>query len=222
MSPIKYTLRRSSRRKTLSLKVETATANLIVYAPEKTSITAINKFVNSKKTWIVKTQEKIKNRNKVLPQIDSGCPITIVGKQYILNICEVKKATVTGMFINLPICAKNSELKRIIKELFAFYVTERTGELAKKCGLNYNSVSVGSASSYWGICNSKKDIVYSFGLALVPLKLIDYVIVHELCHTRYFNHGKYFHALLASFMPDYKERKNQLSEYSPCLHFLNK
>ena len=74
---------------------------------------------------------------------------------------------------------------------------------SKQCGLDYNSLKIDTAKSRWGCCSSRKDIKLSYYLLLLPERLIDYVIVHELCHTREMNHGHRFKALLHSYFNDY-------------------
>ena len=68
---------------------------------------------------------------------------------------------------------------------------------------SYNSLKIDTAKSRWGCCSSRKDIKLSYYLLLLPERLIDYVIVHELCHTREMNHGPRFKALLHSYFNDY-------------------
>lgn len=74
---------------------------------------------------------------------------------------------------------------------------------SKQCGFDYRSLKVDSAKSRWGCCSSQKDIKLSYYLLLLPERLVDYVIVHELCHTREMNHGPRFKALLHSYFNDY-------------------
>lgn len=71
------------------------------------------------------------------------------------------------------------------------------------CQLPYKTLKIDTAKSRWGCCSSKKDIKLSYYLLLLPERLIDYVIVHELCHTREMNHGPRFKALLHSYFNDY-------------------
>mgnify|MGYP003294178378 CR=1 FL=1 len=74
---------------------------------------------------------------------------------------------------------------------------------SQQCQLPYRSVTIDTAKSRWGCCSSSKDIKLSYYLMLLPERLIDYVLVHELCHTREMNHGPRFKALLHSFFHDY-------------------
>lgn len=80
---------------------------------------------------------------------------------------------------------------------------EKLEHWSKQCGLDYNSLKIDTAKSRWGCCSSKKEIKLSYYLLLLPERLVDYVIVHELCHTREMNHGPRFKALLHSYFNDY-------------------
>jgi predicted metal-dependent hydrolase len=71
--------------------------------------------------------------------------------------------------------------------------------LSKQCGLPYSSVKINSSQGRWGSCSARKDINLSYYLVLLPSHLIDYVLLHELCHTREMNHSERFWVLLNQF-----------------------
>lgn len=71
--------------------------------------------------------------------------------------------------------------------------------LSKLCGLPFASVKINSSKGRWGSCSAGKNINLSFFLVLLPSHLIDYVLLHELCHTREMNHGERFWKLLNQF-----------------------
>ncbi len=81
---------------------------------------------------------------------------------------------------------------------------ERLERWSKRCGLDYRSVKVDTAKSRWGCCSSNKEIKLSYYLLLLPERLVDYVLVHELCHTCEMNHGPRFKALLHSYFSDWE------------------
>ncbi|GAP71314.1 hypothetical protein SAMD00024442_10_49 [Candidatus Symbiothrix dinenymphae] len=72
----------------------------------------------------------------------------------------------------------------------------RLAELARECGFSYVKVQTRKSKTRWGSCSSKKTISLSFYLLLLPPHLIDYVLLHELCHTVHMNHSPAFWALL--------------------------
>ena len=81
---------------------------------------------------------------------------------------------------------------------------------AERMRLYPQKVSFGRAKTRFGCCTSRKTIVFSVYLMLYPDEAIDYVVVHELAHLKYMNHGKRFYALVSSVLPDYKERRKLL------------
>jgi predicted metal-dependent hydrolase len=106
------------------------------------------------------------------------------------------------------------------KALIAFYrksakeyLTLRTAELATKHGFIYSKLSITSAKTRWGSCSSKKNISFSYLLIKAPAHIIDYVILHELAHTKILNHSPSFWKKVAEICPGYKEAKNWLKKY---------
>ncbi len=84
------------------------------------------------------------------------------------------------------------ELRRRAKE----YLPGRVEELAHQTNLKYNKLTLRVARTRWGSCSSENNISLSIFLMILPLHLIDFVILHELCHTVHHNHSKKFHATL--------------------------
>ncbi|MFI3323641.1 MAG: M48 family metallopeptidase [Rikenellaceae bacterium] len=76
------------------------------------------------------------------------------------------------------------------------HLPERIAEIAAKTNLKYNKVSLRASRSRWGSCSSNNNISLSIYLMTLPQHLIDFVILHELCHTVHHNHSPKFHALL--------------------------
>lgn len=94
-------------------------------------------------------------------------------------------------------------LRKVIKESLRrnakSILPSRLVSLSKQCGLPFSSVKINSSQGRWGSCSARKDINLSYYLVLLPSHLIDYVLLHELCHTREMNHSERFWALLNQF-----------------------
>ena len=102
-----------------------------------------------------------------------------------------------------------AELRRQAKA----YLPGRLAELAAQHGFSYNQVRIKHNVSNWGSCSAKKNINLNLNLMRLPEELQDYVMLHELCHLKYMNHGKEFHALLESVCPDHKTLRTRLRDY---------
>ncbi len=82
---------------------------------------------------------------------------------------------------------------------------KRTAMWAERMGITYSGVKITSARNRFGSCNSRGGIAYSFRLMQFPEAVIDYVVVHELAHRREMNHSARFYAIVAEYIPDYKQ-----------------
>jgi predicted metal-dependent hydrolase len=89
----------------------------------------------------------------------------------------------------------------------------RLAALAAQHGFTYNKVFIKNNVSNWGSCSSLKNINLNLRLVTLPQELQDYVMLHELCHLRYLNHGKEFHALLESVCPGHRQLAQRMKEY---------
>ena len=94
------------------------------------------------------------------------------------------------------------------------YIIKRVEQIGLKNNFNYKNIKITSAKTRWGSCTSKKNLNFSYRLILVPMKIIDYVIVHELCHLREMNHSKKFWREVGQIMPDYKKHDKWLKDNS--------
>lgn len=94
------------------------------------------------------------------------------------------------------------------------YLPTRTAELAKKLNFSYNKIFIKNNKTLWGSCSGKNNINLNLHLMLLPKQLVDYVIIHELCHTVEKNHGDGFWRLMDSILGDSKKWSKELKKYS--------
>lgn len=80
-------------------------------------------------------------------------------------------------------------------------------------GGNYTSVTIRDQKSRWGSCSSRGTLSFNYRLIFAPPAILDYVVVHELCHLTHMNHSKDFWNMVASVMPEYKLHRTWLREH---------
>lgn len=78
---------------------------------------------------------------------------------------------------------------------------------------SYNRVSIKIQASRWGSCSIKGNLNFNYGLVKLPMHLLDYVVVHELCHLKEMNHGPKFWALVGETIPDYVAKRKELRKF---------
>ncbi|MCA9392553.1 M48 family metallopeptidase, partial [candidate division WWE3 bacterium] len=92
-------------------------------------------------------------------------------------------------------------------------ITRRVEYYAKKYNYSFNKLAIRNQKSRWGSCSKKGNLNFNYRIIFLPAKLRDYVIFHELCHLTELNHSKNFWLLVAREFPEYKDLRNQLSEF---------
>ena len=101
---------------------------------------------------------------------------------------------------------------RQLKEKARQQLTERVQYYATIIGVNYNQIAIRTQRTRWGSCSSKGNLNFNCLLALVPPDVLDYVVVHELCHRKELNHSERFWTAVGRILPDYKLRRKWLKD----------
>ena len=112
---------------------------------------------------------------------------------------------------------KSKELPKIKREEAREKLGKRLSELAQKHNFQYNRVSIRNQRTRWGSCSSKDNISLNMKLLHLPNHLIDYILLHELVHTRVKNHSEDFWDELETVVPNARTIDKQLREYQYCL-----
>ncbi len=95
--------------------------------------------------------------------------------------------------------------RQLFSQRAAFYLPMTGGR--------YTSITIRDQKTRWGSCSSRGTLSFNYRLVFAPLKILDYVVVHELCHLTHMNHSRDFWGLVEQVMPDYRERRAWLKEH---------
>jgi hypothetical protein len=92
-------------------------------------------------------------------------------------------------------------------------ITARVEYYHSLTGGNYTSITIRDQKTRWGSCSSRGTLSFNYRLIFAPDKVLDYVVVHELCHLTHMDHSKNFWNMVESIMPDYRTCKQWLKEH---------
>ena len=151
-----------------------------------------------------------KSHNLLIQTTTKPSSVKIVGTQILAEINEaesVESVTNQQLIRSKILVALRKEAKS--------YLPRRLSFLAKEHGFSFARSKITHSSSRWGSCSSSGTISLNIGMMNLPFELIDYVIIHELCHTRHMNHSTKFWDEVSKFDPHYKIHRNELKKYSP-------
>ena len=172
--PIPYQIIRASR-KTISIQI-TPTGGVLVRCPRRMSTGDVQKFVESKRSWI----------ETHLPKSPTLPPFT---REELRALAEQAKKT----------------------------IPERVAHFAPQVGVTWGRITIRAQRSRWGSCSSKGNLNFNCLLMLSPPEVLDYVVVHELCHRKELNHSPAFWTEVAKVLPDYRTRQKWLKDNGSAL-----
>ena len=102
------------------------------------------------------------------------------------------------------------EVNKFYTKMSKQITKERTEMYQKPLGVAPRSIRIDKIGKRWGSCNTNREITYNYLIVTLPMDLIDYIVVHELCHIHHMNHDRSFWRKIGSVMPDYKKRMELL------------
>jgi predicted metal-dependent hydrolase len=207
---------RSSRR-TVAIVVE-RDGSLTVRAPFRLAEARIRAFVESHSAWISKNQIKLRTAPPFpLKRYAEGEIFLYLGQPYPLTIVPHQRPVLelNGAVFRLAKSAlpkADQAFVRWYKEQARRLLSDRVFSFAGEYGFRYQKIRISSARTRWGSCSSHATLSFTYRLVLAPPEVVDYVVLHELVHTRIRNHSKTFWNKLGELMPDYKQRLTWLKK----------
>lgn len=214
------------RRGNRSLKLSiTAAGEIRISLPYWLPYKAGEQFARSKAPWIEQ------NRGKTNTPLQHGHAIGKAHRIYfesaqtaskiesrvIANEVRIRYPTTYSSHDQTVQAAAQSASIRALRKEAETLLPQRLSALSAQTGLEFKSVAVKQLKSRWGSCDSNKEIVLNLFLMQLPWHLIDYVLVHELTHTKVMQHGPPFWKEMERHMPLAKQLRKQIATYQPIL-----
>lgn len=172
-----------SDRKSISIQIK-KDASIQVRAPFYAGKRQIEAFIEDKRDWIYK------NHAAMLKRSAEAVPL--------LTPAQERQA---------------AELQKRLIKVAHLYFPKRCEELKELTGGCYTKITIRNQKTRWGSCSQTGTLSFNYRLMMAPPAVIDYVIVHELCHLTHMNHSKDFWNMVGSILPDYARSRQWLKEH---------
>jgi len=221
-SDFSYNLIRRPKRKTLSIVIR-ANNDVDVLVPARTPVAFVDQFVSSKSEWI---KQKLHFNSEIKPPhkakaFKQGELFQLTGASLTLEIRTGKRAAESDgekLIVSLPNSTKDEKKTDIIRRMIEkwyreqaeTHLNQRSKKLAELIGKAPTYIGVKGYKSRWGSCHLDGRIYFNWRLIMAPAWVIDYVVLHELCHLVHHNHSRNYWSLVETVMPDYRNAKNWL------------
>ncbi len=215
---VKLYKRRNTRSVKVTLTADYVRVSLPMWLPYRAGL----EFVRAKSKWINQHRRPARtmidgagvgkaHRLNFKPSTSSSTISTRVSDTQI-NVSY--PSSITPIHPDVQIAAKKASLKALRHEANNL-LPQRLDQLAAKHNFIYESVRVRSLKSRWGSCSQQKNISLNIFLMQLPWQLIDYVLIHELTHTKYLNHSSDFWQHMEQCVPNVKVIRKELRTYHP-------
>ena len=211
-----------SNRKTLSLSVDFF-GRLIVRAPRRCSLIRIFAFIQEKEDWIYRKKAQMKGAGISLPPENlDGYNLLLLGKPCKISLTDERyvRYDTENHRLYLPKTNAKTRLQKWLKENAKRILADLTQTTASRMGTSYKSVGISSAKTRWGSCAADNAIRYTFRLLYAPKEVIEYVVVHELSHTKHKNHSAYFWTEVTKYCPNWQRHRAWLKQHGILMEIL--
>lgn len=218
---IEYTLIQTARSNVLLQALPEGQTR--VYAPKRMKLREIDETVRKNADTIAGLHEKLDRQldeDRKNKPVSEGSRISVEGEMLVLRLHEGRtraKYDVGEMHLWLKNPEDETAVRAALKSVLAARALERIRErlevYAPKVGGEYGRVAIRDQRSRWGSCSSKHNLNFNWKLIMAPPQVLDYVVIHELCHLHEFNHSQRFWRLVADQMAEYEAWKKWLKAH---------
>lgn len=217
---VAYTLFRVRRRKRMTVQVN-AQGELHVRIPWRVTLSQTEHFIQDQAAWVLERLRHVRHVMDNKPVLQEGVVLPFLDTSLCVCYQPVQIRPVFREDNRLWVATAQRSPQAMAVALESWYRQQaREYFLARletwsiPLGVRFERLTIRDQKSRWGSCSSKKNISLNWRLMFLPSVVVDYVVVHELCHVRHMNHSPDFWAMVAGFVPEYVACRQHLRNFS--------
>lgn len=229
-------LKRTRRRGSVGLK--TTPSGAVLFIPDHMSERRLRAWVTQNATWLEHQLARAEQWRHQKQRPSKEATLTLWGQVIELNYSDAclgyghawlaqerlnwtlgKRSQSSLELASQPLTTllTNKKVQALVQAFYERqlnrYLFEWLPFWAERIGVQPNKVQIKTYKARWGSCDTKGRLQFNWRLAMLPAKVVEYVLIHELCHLVHFNHSSSFWSLVSSHCPNYREYRYWLREY---------
>lgn len=219
-----YHWKQSPRRRTVAIVVHPE-RGVVVHTPRRYSRARVEAFLREKSRWILKHCARLdaERARQAAQRWEQGALVPFLGRRYPLQFVldgEAGRIRLEAgrIVMGLPLEGSPTAFAEQVKARMAAWYREQAAALLAgrvdhfkgRLGVEPARMRVKQLKRRWGSCSARGSLNFNWQLVLAPAPIMDYVVVHELCHLLVLNHSPRFWELVEGILPDYRERRRWL------------
>jgi len=214
-----------SRRKSAVINIRDGI--VAVRVPMRFPLTAIQSFVESKNAWIKRhldQQQQVQAVNK--RKFVDGERFNYIGKPYVLqtHLADIAHVEQQAESLHVSVPAINNKLikdalTKWYREQAKGLLTDKVEQFKSSVDVQPEKLTIRSCKSRWGSCSSTGRLMFNWKIMMAPESVIDYLVVHELCHILEHNHSPRFWQQVERVLPNYRSPRKWLKDNGRYLQF---
>lgn len=214
--------------KSKHIRVLMSIEGMRVSKPKRVKFDEVENMLKSKTKWIYKHYMEFQSikAEKHERKWQSGECILYMGSNYNISVLEYDglKTIVNfrdakfEVFVNKLLADEQKrssieiEFRKWFIRMTKKIIEERLELYCKKLGFSYNQFRIKEQKTRWGSCSKKGNLNFNWKLIMAPQWVIDYVVLHEICHLKYLNHSKEYWNMVSLYMPEHKKAQQWLKK----------
>ncbi len=222
---VPYRLFRVPRRKHIQLSAA-VDGRVHMKAPHRCSLEQAEAVLVKHGTWALRALERVEVALRRRPSFKDGCELPLLDTRLRLRLSPAVRPGVRRVAEELHVTGPELAVEPVRDSLERWYraearvfLGEQLAQLGSLLGVSPGRLTIRAQKARWGSCSWRGDISLNWRLMLLPGFLTEYVTVHELCHLRHLNHSRAFWDMVATQIPDWRERRAGLRAFEPSLLF---
>jgi predicted metal-dependent hydrolase len=219
---VPYTVRRSARAKHIRITINAHSGVVVTFPSRMRSYVNPDEFLREKQDWVLRHLPKAGILDRASADLENGSAIHLHGRQYALDIerdgvVRPLVQTLPGRLKVVLPRAHRGQVKEVVRTWMRsradVVIRRETERLAAEIGVRYRRLTIRDQRTKWGSCSRAGNLSFNWRLILFPPSVLRYVIVHELCHLKQFNHSPRFWQMVERHDPRYQASIDWLKEH---------